>query len=297
MTRQEIESLFNPAFEIIRPPRAIWPVIFNSPHSGRHYPPAFIARSRLNARILRSSEDAFVDELFKPVAKARAPLMHAFFPRAYVDLNRDMRELDPELFNPPLPADTLIDSQSVACGLGIIPRVVSEMVEIYDSRLDPAEAEARIEALYIPYHASLAALVEEMQTSFGNIVLVDCHSMPSSANTAGKGRRADFVLGDLKGISCAPQIIDAAQNILSSQGFSVMRNIPYAGGYNTRKYALPGQGVHAIQIEINRALYMNEYFLKKNRRFDNLINILEKLAYALAQTVNSLQDEGRIAAE
>ncbi|HVV93400.1 MAG TPA: N-formylglutamate amidohydrolase [Hyphomicrobiales bacterium] len=250
----------DPPFEILAPAPdiAAAPVVFNSPHSGARYPAPFLAATRLDALTLRRSEDAFVDELFLPAVGLGAPLMRAHFPRAFLDVNREPYELDPRMFEGRLPADANTRSLRVAGGLGTIARVVGDAQEIYAGRLPVGEALGRIEALYKPYHASLRRLLDDMRRRFGAVLLVDCHSMPSTGLPRDEARRADIVLGDRYGTSCAPFITDRAEQALRALGFAVMRNRPYAGGYITEHYGSPAGGLHALQIEINRALYMDE---------------------------------------
>jgi len=297
LTIHDIDALFDPAFEVIKPSEPKWPLVFNSPHSGRVYPEGFVARSALSAKSLRRSEDAYADDLFKQAVSHDAPLMRAHFPRAYVDLNRDIRELDPKLFPDGLPQASITNSQSVVSGLGVIPRIVSDREEIYHGPLTLSEGEARLKALYVPYHSTLRTLLEETRAKFGIALLVDCHSMPSVKSLSGRRRRPDFILGDLKGASCSHLFSDAVEAALSAQGFSLVRNTPYAGGYITRTYGAPAQGVHALQIEINRSLYMNESTLKPNRGFLSLVAALQKLARHLAETALQMRPSVQIAAE
>ena len=247
-----------PPFEVVAPADQRLPFVFNSPHSGRAYPADFLAASRLDERSIRRSEDTYVDELFLSVVPLGAPLMRAHFPRAWLDVNREPYELDPGMFDGELPPYANVRSMRVAGGLGTIARVVSENVEIYAQPLQVAEALDRIEGVYKPYHAALDALLQTTRQRFGFAVLVDCHSMPSSVRTAPGRIRADFVLGDRYGASCAPEIAEAAASILTGLGYTVARNKPYAGGYITEHYGRPAEGLHALQVEINRGLYMNE---------------------------------------
>jgi N-formylglutamate deformylase len=253
-------ELLDPPFEVIAPPTPAEgaPVVFNSPHSGARYPAAFLAATRLDALTLRRSEDAFVDELFLPAVGLGAPLMRAHFPRAFLDVNREPYELDPRMFDGRLPADANTRSLRVAGGLGTIARVVGDAQEIYAGRLPVGEALERIETLYKPYHACLRRLLDERRRRFGAVLLVDCHSMPSTGLPKDEARRPDIVLGDRYSTSCAPFITDRAEQGLRAEGFAVMRNRPYAGGYITEHYGAPAAGFHALQIEINRALYMDE---------------------------------------
>ena len=248
--------------EIIAPVAGRVPLVFASPHSGNVYPQDFLDAAALDPQSLRRSEDSFVDELFSAAPRHGAPLLRALFPRAYLDANRDAWELDPEMFEDLLPAYVNVDSARVAAGLGTIARVVATGADIYRRKLTFAEAERRIEQLYIPYHAALKSLIDETVAIFGCCLLIDCHSMPSigGPTDADSGTaRVDFVLGDCFGASCAPFITRSAEHTLRRQGHRVVRNTPYAGGYTTRHYGNPSKGVHVLQIETNRRLYMDEH--------------------------------------
>lgn len=247
--------------EIIRPQSQDLPVVFASPHSGNRYPESFIKASRLDPAALRKSEDSFVDEIFAAAPRFGAPLIKALFPRAYMDPNREPFELDPDMFADDLPSYVNVHSPRVAAGLGTIARVVASGEDIYRDKLSFAEAAERINMLYRPYHRALQELIEETRRRFGWCLLIDCHSMPSVGGPmdldSGK-TRVDFVLGDCFGISCAPAISDHIDAALAQGGHAVTRNAPYSGGYTTVHYGRPDAGVHALQIEINRALYMDE---------------------------------------
>jgi N-formylglutamate amidohydrolase len=247
-------SEFDPPFEILRTGAAA-PVVLNSPHSGSHYPEAFLAASRLDARTLRRSEDAYVDRLFAASTVHGAPLLHARFPRAFLDLNREPYELDPQMFDGRLPEFANTRSLRVAAGLGVIPRVVGDAQPIYREPFPVAAALHRIATLHRPYHACLEGLIEETRQRFGFSILLDCHSMPSSSPDVGG---CDVVLGDRYGSSAARWVIDTIEYTLRRFGLAVRRNKPYAGGYITEHYGIPSTGRHAVQIEINRALYMDE---------------------------------------
>lgn len=234
------------------------PFVFNSPHSGRTYPRPFLETSRLDVMTLRRSEDTFVEELFAGVVGLGAPLMHARFPRAFVDVNREAYELDPTMFDGRLPSFANTRSMRVAGGLGTIARIVADGAEIYAAPISVAEALDRIERYYKPYHRTLRSLVDRSINAFGTAVVIDCHSMPSSRVTQESRRRPDFVLGDRYGTSCTSILADVAQETLQRLGYSVARNKPYAGGFITETYGNPSQGTHSLQIEINRGLYMDE---------------------------------------
>ena len=272
-----LESLCAEPVRVMRPVRQILPFVFASPHSGRLYPARFLERSRLGPVALRRSEDAFVDELFAPVVELGAPLLLARFPRAWLDANRAPAELDAAMFDGALPFAVDKSSPRVHAGLGIIPRVVREGVEIYREKLTAQDAEERIQYFYRPYHAQLERLVLDTRARFGIALVVDCHSMPSAAAAP------DIVLGDRLGLAAAPQFTYAAECAFAGQGFSVVRNTPYAGGHTTQLYGRPGSAVHALQIEINRALYLDEDRVERGIRFSE---IRRRVAGALRDLVS-----------
>ena len=246
---------------VFEPAEGNCPFIFASPHSGRLYPESFLGASCLDGLALRRSEDAFVDELFASAPALGAIFLTARFPRAYVDVNRAESEIDPSMFDGPLPLPVGARSARVSAGLGVIPKVVRDGVEIYRRRLPPREAAFRMEAFYRPYHAILAGLVRQAQARFGVAVVVDCHSMPPPS------RGHDVVLGDCHGEAAAPELSAYMQRALAALGFSVGRNTPYAGGHTTSLYGKPASGVHVIQIEINRGLYLDERRMEKTKGY------------------------------
>jgi len=239
-------------FKIHRPAGQRVPFVFASPHSGRLYPSSFVAASALDPLGLRRSEDAYADVLFAGAVALGAPLIAARFPRAYLDANRAPGELDVSMFDGPLSARADPPNPRVQAGLGVIPRIVRDGAEIYRAKLDPREASRRLEMLHRPYHAALARLVEDTRRQFGVAVVIDCHSMPSAAAIP------DIVLGDRYGSSASPLLAERAEASLAQVGFSTARNTPYAGGYTTHLYGRRENFVHALQIEINRTLYLDE---------------------------------------
>lgn len=245
-----------PPFRVLRPERQTMPLVFASPHSGRHYSADFLAGARLDPLALRRSEDSFVDELFAAAPAFGAPLLAANFPRVFCDANREPWELDPAMFDGPLPAWVNSASPRVGAGLGTIARVVATGEPVYRAKLPFAEAEARVRECWQPYHAALTQLIEETRARFGCCLLVDCHSMPT--HPAHGVPPLDIVLGDAHGTSCAPRATRLVEETLSALGYRVRRNDPYAGGYVTRHYGTPREGVHALQVEIARRLYMDE---------------------------------------
>ncbi len=273
-----LDALIAAPFAIARPKFQRAPFVFVSPHSGCLYPPSFLQASPLSALSLRQSEDAFVDELFASAPAFGAPLIAARFPRAFVDANRAANEIDPAMFDalPALPMAAR--TARMAAGLGVIPRIVRDGLEIYREALPAREAVFRLDAFYRPYHAALAKLVEETRARFGWAVVVDCHSMPSSA------RVPDIVIGDHYGEAAARPLVDHARECLRRSGFSIGYNAPYAGGHTTLVYGKPAEGMQALQIEINRALYLDEARMEKLSGFNDcqarLAGFIERLIAA-----------------
>ena len=274
----------NEVYELSAPVRQTLAGVFASPHSGTDYKPEFLAKSRLDPVMLRRSEDAFVDEIFRAAPRRGAPLIKAVFPRSYVDPNREPWELDAAMFAEPLPDYVNSRSPRVAAGLGTIARVVANGEEIYTHKLDFTEAALRIERYYRPYHTALKNLIERTCERFGWCFLIDCHSMPSVGGPMDRDpgvRRVDFVLGDCHGASCGPALSETVESYLAGLGYGVTRNLPYAGGYVTRHYGRPERGVHALQIEVNRALYMDEERVERRPRLERLATEMEGLIAAI----------------
>lgn len=296
----EEEALFEHPVTVEKPVRAKLPFVFSSPHSGRLYPASFVTASNLDAMTLRRSEDSFVEEIFGGVMALGAPLIHARFPRAYLDANREPYELDPSMFADALPPHVNTRSLRVAGGLGTIARVVADSTEIYREPMAFAEAERRIRLLYMPFHEQLRGLLEETYRAFGWAVLIDCHSMPSVGGPADDDQgadRPDIVLGDRYGTACASEITEEAERILKRLGYSTVRNNPYAGGFNTEHYGRPNHGLHALQIEINRALYMNEAKIERGPGLKRLRADMSAFASELGKLdLASLSDGARGAA-
>jgi len=256
-------------YVIHRPVRQTVPLVFSSPHSGRAYTADFIATARLDERTLRRSEDSFVDELFAAAPSLGAPLIAATFPRAFCDVNREAWELDPAMFEDALPPWVNTTSPRVGAGLGTIARVVANGEAIYGIRLRFAEAERRVRHFWHPYHDALAGLIEATRARFGLCVLIDCHSMPAGA-TASRRPPPDIVLGDAHGTACAALLTRGADSFFRDRAYLVSRNDPYAGGYLTRHYGRPRDGVHALQIELARSLYMDEATMERRTGFAGL---------------------------
>ncbi|MBD8651637.1 MULTISPECIES: N-formylglutamate amidohydrolase [unclassified Rhizobium] len=272
-------------FEVREPARQTIPFVYNSPHSGRCYPESFLADSNLDSMSIRRSADHYVDDLFADAPELGAPLLAAHFPRAYLDVNREPFELDPRMFDGPLPPYANIGSMRVAGGLGTIPRIVAENMDIYRRKLSVAEGLSRIEAIYKPYHACLRRLIAATHARFGICVLIDCHSMPGNIRLSGSNVKPDFIIGDRYGTSASAELSRAALSFLSEMGFAAVRNKPYAGGFITEHYGRPVRGLHALQIEINRGLYVDEGTLSKRPEFDAIAAALSLFMRQMADFV------------
>jgi N-formylglutamate amidohydrolase len=246
------------AYELNRPVEQTCPLVFASPHSGRDYAPEFLGRVALDRQAIRSSEDAFVDRLFDMAPGMGAPLLSARVPRACIDLNRAADELDPAVIEG---VARVPHNPRVSSGLGVIPRVVAGGRAIYRGKLSLVEAETRIRRFWHPYHQALAGLVDETKAAFGQAVLIDCHSMPHEAieaHTRPGQSRPEVVLGDRFGATAGREVMDRVEAAFAGAGLRVVRNAPFAGAYVAQAYGRPSRGVHVVQVEIDRALYMDE---------------------------------------
>ena len=261
-----------PPFRLSQPGQRTTAVVFASPHSGRDYSRAFLDRAALDPRAIRSSEDAFVDDLFACAPRHGAPLLAAVAPRAYVDVNRAPDELDPALIEGVRRAG---HNPRVSSGLGVIPRVVAGGRCIYASRLTLAEARGRIDGFWQPYHAALRGLMAESREAFGEAILIDCHSMPHEAVDGARSMRPDVVLGDRFGAAAAPGVVERIETAFRRAGLRVARNAPFAGAYVAQAYGRPAYGSHAIQIEIDRALYMDEARIEPRADFAEFAALIE----------------------
>lgn len=270
--------------DVIEPAVASGPLIYASPHSGRRYTSEFLAMSRLDRHALRQSEDGYVDLLFEDAPRFGSPLLRALFPRAYVDVNRARDEIDARMFVDPVTEQVDGRSHRVRAGLGVIPRIVADGHDIYARKLKFSEAQRRLSLCYDPYHDALRGLIARTRENFGCAVLIDCHSMPSIGGAPiRRGERPlDFVLGDRYGSSCAPSLTALVEQSLVRMGYAVSRNNPYAGGHVAALYGRPGDGVHVLQIEINRSLYLDESRLARHDGFSELRECLGQLIETLS---------------
>ncbi len=271
------------AYQLTMPDVRTTGVVFASPHSGREYPWNFTRRSILNEGTLRSSEDAFVDRLFEAAPSYGAPLLAARFPRAWVDVNRSADELDPALIDD-LTSST--HNPRVASGLGVIPRVVANGRAIYQGKISRREAEARIRDVWQPWHDAVSQLLKDNLTLFGEAVLIDCHSMPHEAIESlshPRGARPDIVLGDRFGAAASAEIVDRIEAAFASAGLRVARNAPFAGAYITQHYGRPARGQHVVQVEIDRALYMNEHLIRPNGNYKSFLRLMNGITAEIAE--------------
>ncbi|MGH1417288.1 MAG: N-formylglutamate amidohydrolase [Hyphomicrobiaceae bacterium] len=298
--RASILAELTPGHTVSYPRRTVAPVVLCSPHSGRSYTKHFLSQSKLDPLSLRRSEDCFVDELFGPASEIGVPMIAARFPRAYLDVNREPFELDPVLFgDDPLPDYANTQSVRVTGGLGTIARVVADGENIYKAPISVAAAQERIQLLYQPFHAALSSLLSDTLAKYGTALLLDCHSMPSTstATTSGNGVRPDIVIGDRFGAACASPISGFLKQQLTELGYNVHMNRPYAGGYITEHYGRPSRGVHAVQLEINRGLYLDESRLRTTDGFASLQTDLRTMAERLFTALPDLLDRHCAAAE
>ncbi len=272
----------NAAYHLAKPAPRSTSVVFASPHSGRDYPKSFLHQTTLNQHSVRSSEDAFVDRLFADAPKYGAPLITAGVPRAFVDMNRSCDELDPALIEGVRRAG---HNPRVASGLGVIPRVVANGQAIYAGKITAAEAERRITHYWRPYHEALQTQLNQAYMLFGRAILVDCHSMPHEAMDAiaRSGRhRPEIVLGDRFGTTAGEDIVEGIEAAFVAAGLVVTRNTPFAGAYIAQQYGRPALGRHAVQIEIDRALYMNERLVRPNGNFTAFQRVLNEVIPLIA---------------
>jgi len=271
------------AYHLTMPDVRTTSVVFASPHSGRDYPWSLTRRSALNQQTLRSSEDAFVDRLFSAAPLHGAPLLAATMPRAWIDVNRSAEELDPALIEG---VKKSAHNPRVASGLGVVPRVVANGRAIYRGKLTFREAEARIRDVWLPWHRALAQLMDDSHALFGEAILIDCHSMPHEAIeslTHPRGQRPDIVLGDRFGAAARGEVVDRVEAAFAAAGLRVARNAPFAGAFVTQHYGRPAEGRHVVQIEIDRALYMNEQAVRPNNAFDAFCATLSRVIAEIAR--------------
>ena len=269
------------AYTLARAQDVSAPVVFASPHSGQVYPQQMVDLLTVPLSDLQRTEDAFVNELYADATMCGATLLSATYARGFVDLNRDARELDASMFHDGLPRLAGMPSARVKAGLGCLPRVGASGRDIYARQISRKDGEFRLEAVHDRYHAALQTEIETLKAEWADVFIIDCHSMPS--RQPGRSNLPDIVLGDRFGSSCSAKLTSLAERRFRREGLSVTRNAPYAGGYTTRKYGRPRRGVHVLQIEINRALYMNEMDVQKSAQFDQTKHQVNRLIEDIIQ--------------
>ncbi len=266
-------------FEIKRPSVQTSCAVFASPHSGQDYPEPFLAQAILDRPVIRSSEDAFVDQLFGCAPTFGAPLIAACIGRAYIDLNRDCSELDPALIRGVHRTD---HNPRVTSGLGVVPRVVAKGQAIYAGKLSVAEVNMRISTCWTPYHQALRRLIHQTHRQFGCTILIDCHSMPHSVIVDQGLEPTEIIVGDRFGAAANRDLVDQITAAFRAEGLVVRRNAPFAGAYSTQAYGRPSKNQHAVQIEIDRSLYMDEARITPNSNFvalqKTLCSVIAKIA-------------------
>ena len=270
-------------YSLTKPRKHTSNVIFNSPHSGRIYPTSFLNQARLQLHELRISEDAYVDKLLESVSSLGSILLEACFPRSFVDVNRAPEELDSILIEGVGGKTT---NSRVAAGLGVIPRTVGNGRDIYTRKISLGEAKSRLLDFYHPYHALLESLIFETKMDYGQTILLDFHSMPSDSLRFFSNKRSncpEIIIGDCYGSSCDAQITELVLDIFSSEGFNVVKNLPFSGGFITRHYGDPERDVHTLQVEINRSLYINEKDLTFAKDFGAFKKKLDKVIKRLSK--------------
>lgn len=267
------------AYTLLRADSVRAPVLFASPHSGTVYPKSMQALLCVPLADLQRTEDAFVDELYQQATAHGTQLLRANYARGFVDLNRDARELDASMFADGMPRSAGMPSARVKAGLGCFPRVGASGRDIYANPMSREDGLFRLDQVYDRYHDALQSEIEALKSDWSDIVVIDCHSMPS--RQPGRSSMPDIVLGDRFGSSCSARLTSVVERRCRREGLSVTRNAPYAGGYTTRRYGRPRRGIHVLQIEINRALYMNEMSVEKSAGFgrtrDQVSRIIEDI--------------------
>ena len=283
-------AAFDSVYNLSQPTLPLTPLVISSPHSGRHYPKDFLAQSNLSLAQLRQSEDSYIDKIIAPLSGYGVPMITALFPRIYVDLNRGADEWPPECIS--LRDGSTAITPRARAGLGVVPTRSQPDQNIYPHDISPNLIRQRLDALYHPYHHALSELLKTTKQALGRALLLDCHSMPGQDATG--SARADIVLGTDHGDSCHPETITFVEKVFTALGYSVMLNYPYAGGFITRHYGQPDTGVEAIQIEINKDLYLNAATLEPHAGMKQLT---ENMRVAVLQIIDYLDTPNSLAAE
>jgi N-formylglutamate amidohydrolase len=284
-----VESATECPFMRIGPEEPTSPVVLSVPHAGRAYSEALLKTSRLPREKLETLEDRLMDRLIWRAVDAGIPAFIANVPRAEIDLNRDEREIDASMVAPALPQRSVVQSARTLGGLGLIPSRITGSGSIWLQRLPAAELSRRIQTVYRPYHEALEEALGGALRRFGIAILLDCHSMPPREGEAG------VVFGDRHGTSIAPELIRAAIEAAEACGYGTARNKPYAGGYITSRHGRPKNCIHALQIEIDRSLYLDERLSDPGPGFDAAAQMIADVVKALSD--KALEPPEAIAAE
>ncbi len=284
------ETASDPPFLRVGPERPVSPVVISVPHAGRAYRATLLAEARVGRAALELLEDRYADRLVWQATQAGATAFIARTPRAEIDLNRDEREIDAALVSPPLAPANVIASPRARGGIGLIPSRLVGHGPIWRGRIPREEYVRRIVEVHRPYHAALDAALRHARDRFGVAVLLDCHSMP-----AGAGDTATIVFGDRHGTTIAPDLLDAALGAARAHGFAAALNVPYAGGYVVGRHGRPGRAIHALQIEIDRAAYLDAAMREPGPGFAAVSGLVAAVTAALAARLRD--DEQTLAAE
>ena len=279
---------FHPPHKLSQPKVLATPLVMSSPHSGRNYPPSFLAQTKLTKQQLRQSEDCYVDHIIEPLTEFGIPLIAAQFPRIYLDLNRSPDEWPPEVLalreDGPWPVTT-----RARAGLGVVPMRLEQNTDIYPHGITESLVRGRLDTLYHPYHQELQNLLHRAKQQFGHALLLDCHSMPGH-DGAGNAR-PDIVLGNCHGDSCYSETIEFIEAAFTSLGYTVMCNHPYAGGYITAHYGQPSDNIEALQIEINKDLYLNADTLQPHTGMEELAANMQTVVLQTKDYLNALASQ------
>jgi len=264
----------------IGPERPVSPVILSVPHAGRDYGAGLLSASRLGKAALETLEDRLVDRLVWRATTNGSTAFIARAPRAEIDLNRDAREIDPALIAPPLASGGVVQSARTRGGLGLIPSRITGAGPIWRERIPRAELTRRIDQIHAPYHDALAAALDHARARFGEAVLLDCHSMPPRANSDGV-RNAAIVFGDRHGTTIGADLLDAALAAARALGYRAACNAPYAGGYIVSRHGRPAEGIHAVQIEIDRSAYLDRDLRTPGPGFEGAARMIAAVVQAI----------------
>lgn len=275
-------------------PELALPLVCDSPHSGTHYPVDF--RHAVDRQALRFGEDTHVEALWSQVPAVGGTLIAANFPRTYIDANRDIDAIDPQMLDADWP-HPMRSTPQVQLGIGLLWRQVAKGMPIYDRPLSVAEVQHRIDTCWRPYHEALRSAADQACERWGGYWHLNLHSMPHNAyerlGIQSPHPLADFVLGDLYGTSCDPEFVDVVKRAIETHGYRVAVNDPYEGAELVRKMGQPKAGRHSLQIEINRPLYMDERSRERNAHFENLrldlVSVTQEIARYIRGRLNQLQ--------